>query len=106
MKLQSIILSLIISLTFVIYAQAQKFCTVFYEGTYRHQTGGATGCYGVDETDPIYKVYSDNPKACYTFYSAYNCVRGTEVFSGCGPINPPGFSVKSVYLDCSPPQPQ
>ncbi|CAG8520843.1 2934_t:CDS:2 [Ambispora leptoticha] len=101
MKLQSTILSLIISLTFVIYAQAQKYCTVFYEGKYRHQTGGGSGCYGVDETDPIYKVYSDDPTACYIFYSAYNCVIGTEVFGGCGTISPPGFSVKSVKLTCS-----
>ncbi|CAG8545642.1 3748_t:CDS:2 [Ambispora leptoticha] len=105
MKFQSIILCLTVVLTSVIYAQAgvlkRGLCTIHYAGNTKHETGNTSGCYGIDESDPVKTVSVTTAGSSYIFYSDYGC-KGAEVFRGKDSTtqNPPK-KAKSVLLTCS-----
>ncbi|CAG8593627.1 10036_t:CDS:2 [Paraglomus brasilianum] len=73
MKIQSILVFLIVSLAAGTYAvPAQTPCEIVLKGQFTHTTGGQSGCFGTDLTDPI-SVASAPSNVVYKFYSGENC---------------------------------
>ncbi|CAG8643709.1 11220_t:CDS:2, partial [Paraglomus brasilianum] len=84
MKFQSIIVFIIVSLAFGSHVQA--LCEIFLKGTYKHQTGGQSGCFGADFNDPISVASVSIPRTSYKFYSGYNC-KGSILATGIDTTN-------------------
>ncbi|CAG8541648.1 3569_t:CDS:2 [Ambispora leptoticha] len=97
--MKSIILSLTVVLASIAYVQAGT-CTLTWFGQYRHETGNQSGCYGVDESDPITKVTVSTHGSSYIFYGGYGCT-GKVIFSGYDTTDGPPVEAKSVYLTCA-----
>ena len=72
------------------------------KGQFTHTTGGQSGCFGTDPTDPI-SMASAPSNVVYKFYSGENC-KGL-IFTGSGVTNfTPPLKAKSTRLTCPPPQ--
>ncbi|CAG8541668.1 3570_t:CDS:2 [Ambispora leptoticha] len=97
--MKSIILSLTVVLASIAYVQAGT-CTLTWFGQYRHETGNQSGCYGVDESDPITKVTVSTVGSSYIFYSDYGCT-GDAIITGHDTSSGPPVKAKSVYLTCA-----
>ena len=65
-------------------------------------TGGQSGCFGPDPTDPI-SVASAPSNVVYKFYSGENCKELIFTGSGVTDFNHP-LQAKSTRLTCPPPQ--
>ncbi|CAG8582717.1 3432_t:CDS:2 [Ambispora leptoticha] len=98
MKLQSIILSLTVSLASVIHAQA---CTIFLRGTaYTSQTGDVGGgCFGLGADNFLQEVRASDPGTTYTFFPNYGC-QGNPIGSGMDDTFFPYIQPSSVRLVC------
>jgi len=68
------------------------------KGQFTHTTGGQSGCFGTDPTDPI-SVASAPSNVVYKFYSGENC--NGLIFTGSGVTK---LQTKSARLICPPPK--
>ncbi|CAG8488450.1 3729_t:CDS:2, partial [Paraglomus occultum] len=87
MKIQFTATFAIVLLALTSYTQAQgRFfpvpggpCTVFLQGNFAHQTGNgvSSGCFGLDETDPIRTINVGPAVSSWTLFSDFNCQGNT-----------------------------
>ncbi|CAG8582131.1 6579_t:CDS:2 [Paraglomus occultum] len=70
-------------------------------GKFTHQTGNgvSSGCFGLDETDPIQYITVGPAVTSWTLFSDYNCKGNPLAYSGASLPNN-AVSARSIQLNC------